>query len=205
MWHLLQSHWPGFGEPWKSTVFSRGKTQLHWLFSNPPKSSAHTSGAWRHSHPQVLSGIFILISLNDTSSPRVRSWTPALMLHLTNPCTKRKVLSLIKPKGKIYKTKYLGHYITLRRFLIPEFNYFLIFDFNHRYFQTSIAFFKRHFLFVYSYLFARSYDIEYFSLIQKFMQNYFYLFINYWYATKWFFVTYTNNIQKTIKAYVTES
>ena len=33
-------------------------------------------------------------------------------LYLTNPCTKRKVLSLTKPKGKIYKTKSLGHYIT---------------------------------------------------------------------------------------------
>ena len=38
--------------------------------------------------------------------------TPALMLHLTNPSAKRKVLSLTKPKGKIYKTKSLGHYIT---------------------------------------------------------------------------------------------
>ena len=42
-----------------------------------------------------------------------RAWTPALMLHLTNLCTKRKVLSLTKPKSKIYKTKSLGHYITL--------------------------------------------------------------------------------------------
>ena len=40
------------------------------------------------------------------------AWTPALMLHLTNPCTKRKVLILTKPKGKIYKTKSLRHYIT---------------------------------------------------------------------------------------------
>ena len=43
--------------------------------------------SWSH----FLSGI-ILTSLNDTSSPRarvhLRSW-----LHLTNPCTKRKVLS----------------------------------------------------------------------------------------------------------------
>ena len=52
-----------------------------------------------------LSGIFILTSLND-------AWTPVLMLHLTNPCTKQKVLSQTKPKGKIYKTKSLGHYIT---------------------------------------------------------------------------------------------
>ena len=41
-----------------------------------------------------------------------RVWTPALMLHLTYPCAKRKVLSLTKPKGKIYKTTSLGHYIT---------------------------------------------------------------------------------------------
>ena len=41
-----------------------------------------------------------------------RAWTPALMLHLTNPRAKRKVLSLTKPKGKIYETKSLGHYIT---------------------------------------------------------------------------------------------
>ena len=40
-------------------------------------------------------------------------WTPALMLRLTNPYAKRKVLSLTKPKGKIYKTKSLGHYIII--------------------------------------------------------------------------------------------
>ena len=41
-----------------------------------------------------------------------RAWTPAIMLHLTNPCAKRKVLNLTKPKSKIYKTKSLGYYIT---------------------------------------------------------------------------------------------
>ena len=61
--------------------------------------SAHASGAWRHSQLLVLFPIwgFILTSVNDASS-----WTPVLMLHLTSPCTKRKVLSLTKPKGKIY-------------------------------------------------------------------------------------------------------
>ena len=39
------------------------------------------------------------------------AWTPALILHQSNTCAKRKVLSLTKPKGKIYKTKSLGHYI----------------------------------------------------------------------------------------------
>ena len=41
-----------------------------------------------------------------------RAWTSALMLHLTNTCANRKVLSLTTPKGKIYKTISLGHYIT---------------------------------------------------------------------------------------------
>ena len=44
-------------------------------------------------------------------------WTPALMLYLTNPCTKQKVLILTKPKGKIYKTKSFRHYITQGQFL----------------------------------------------------------------------------------------
>ena len=75
--------------------------------------SAHTSGVWRHSHPwsNPLSGIFIVTSLNDTS-PLPAPEHLRLCLHLTNPCAKRKVLSLTKPKGKIYKTKSLGHYIT---------------------------------------------------------------------------------------------
>ena len=81
---------------------SDAKTQL----SDFSQISAYASGVWRHSHLLVSFRIwgFILTSVND--------WTPALMLHLTNPCAKRKVLSLTKPKGKIYKTKSLGHYIT---------------------------------------------------------------------------------------------
>ena len=62
---------------------------------------------WSH----FLSGIFIFASVNDTSSPRARQHLRA-SLHLTNPYAKRKVLSLTKPKDRIYKTKYLGHYIT---------------------------------------------------------------------------------------------
>ena len=53
--------------------------------------SAHASGAWRHSHPwsHPLSGIFIVISLNDTSAPRAREHLRPC-LHLTNPCAKPK-------------------------------------------------------------------------------------------------------------------
>ena len=90
---------------------SDAKTELTFLKS--PKSSAHASGAWRHSHPPVTFSIWdFYFDISEWHILPARSWTPALMLHLTNPCAKRKVLSLTKPKGKIYKTKFLGHYIT---------------------------------------------------------------------------------------------
>ena len=87
---------------------SEVRTQLT-VFS---QISAHASGAWRH--PNTLVSIPIWDFYFDISEWHIlfaRAWTPALMLHLTNPCTKRKVLSLIKPKGKIYKTKSHGNYI----------------------------------------------------------------------------------------------
>ena len=75
--------------------------------------SAHASGAWHY--PNTLVSIPIWDFYFDISEWHIlsaRTWTPALMLHLTNPCAKRKVLSLTKPKGEIYKTKSLGNYIT---------------------------------------------------------------------------------------------
>ena len=107
----------------KSTFFFRGRNSTlpfgprnstNWLFSHPPpKSSAHASGAWRHSHLLVIFSIWdFYFDISEWHILPARAWTPALMLHLTNPCAKRKVLSLTKPKGKIYKTKSLGHYIT---------------------------------------------------------------------------------------------
>ena len=75
--------------------------------------SAHAYGAWHH--PNTLVPISIRDFYFDISEWHILSacaWTPALMLNLTNPCAKRKVLSLTKPKGKIYKTKSLGNYIT---------------------------------------------------------------------------------------------
>ena len=74
--------------------------------------SAHNSCAWRHSHPLVP--IFIWNFYFDISEWHIlstRAWTPALMLHPTNPCAKRKVLCLTKPKVKICKTKSLSNYI----------------------------------------------------------------------------------------------
>ena len=61
------------------------------LFLKTPKSSAHASGAWRHSHSLVLFSIwgFILTSVNDASFPRAREHLSSC-LHLTNPCTEPK-------------------------------------------------------------------------------------------------------------------
>ena len=76
--------------------------------------SAHASGAWRHSHPLVLFPIWdFYFDISEWHIFSARVGTPALMLHPTNPCAKRKVLSLTKPKGKISKTKSLRNYITL--------------------------------------------------------------------------------------------
>ena len=97
----------------KSTFFFRGKTQLtdfSQISQNRPRTlPVHDVIHIPWSHP--LSGIFILTSVNDTSSPHARQHLCS-SLHLTNPYAKRKVLSLTKPKGRIYKTKSLGHYIT---------------------------------------------------------------------------------------------
>ena len=93
----------------KSTFSFRRQNSTNWLFSNlSPRFRCVTSlNPW--SHP--LARIFIVTSLIDTSVPRAREHLRPC-LHLTNPCAKRKFLSLTKPKGKIYKTKSLGHYIT---------------------------------------------------------------------------------------------
>ena len=77
--------------------------------------SAHATGAWRH--PNTLAPIPIWDIYFDISEWHILSacaWTSALMLHLTNPCAKQRVLSLTKPKGKIYKTKSHGNYIAYR-------------------------------------------------------------------------------------------
>ena len=82
------------------------------LFSNPPNPQRFR--AWRHSPPLVPFRIweFLFWHLWMTHPP-ARARKPELMLHLTNPCTKRKVLIITKPKGKIYKTRSLHNYITL--------------------------------------------------------------------------------------------
>ena len=83
-------------------------------FLKSPKSSAHASGAWHHSNPAVTFSIRDFhFDISEWHILPARAWTPALILHLTNPCANRKVLSLTKPKGKLYKTESLSHYITM--------------------------------------------------------------------------------------------
>ena len=93
------------------------KTQLNWLSS---KSSARASGAWRHSHPQVTIFYlgFLFWHLWMTHPPCVRINTCAQVCTYLTHVLSQKVLSLTKPKGKIYKTKSLGHYITNQAKLI---------------------------------------------------------------------------------------
>ena len=79
-------------------------------FLKSPKFSASGHGVVRLPGLNFYLG-FLFWHLWMTHLPP-RAGTPAFMLHLTNPCAKRKVLSLTKPKGKIYKTKSLGHYFT---------------------------------------------------------------------------------------------
>ena len=75
--------------------------------------SAHASGAWGHSNTLVPIPTWdFYFDISEWHILSTRAWTPALMLHLTNPCAQRKVLSLTKRKGKIYTTKSFGNYIT---------------------------------------------------------------------------------------------
>ena len=98
---------------------SAGKTQLTDFFQipqNPPR----TLPVHNVIHiPKSYLG-FLFWHLWMTHPPHARVWTLALMLHLTNPCAKRKVLSLTKPKSKIYETESLGHYITVESKYIPR-------------------------------------------------------------------------------------
>ena len=82
-----------------------------FFFSNPKNPQRFQ--AWRHSRLRFISYLgFLWWHLWLSHPPRVRVNTCVQCVHLTNPRTKRKVPSLTKPKGKIYKTKSLRNYIT---------------------------------------------------------------------------------------------
>ena len=97
----------------------RSESQLTAFFQIPKILSAS-----RHDVIHVPAHIsylrFLLWHLWFSHPPRTRVNTCAQYVHLTNPCTKRKVLSLTKPKGKIYKTKSLSNYIITSTKLEPS-------------------------------------------------------------------------------------
>ena len=92
----------------KSTFFFRARNSTNWLFSNLPKIlRARFQCMMSLTSPGLTFYLgFLFWHLWTKHTPLHSS------LHQTNPCAKRKVLSLTKPKGRIYKTKSLGHYIT---------------------------------------------------------------------------------------------
>ena len=94
-----------------STSCSEYKSQLTAYFSNP--QNPHRFREWCLSRPRshFISGVLIMTSDCHIRPARVN--TGAQCVHLTNPCTKRKVLSLTKPKGKIYKSESLRNNITI--------------------------------------------------------------------------------------------
>ena len=99
--------WPRPALNLDSLVRSQGLNSLLFLKSQPTlRVTDVTHIPWSHSN--------FYFDISEWHILSARAWTPALMLHLTNPCAKRKVLSLTKPKPKIDKTKSLRNYITLQ-------------------------------------------------------------------------------------------
>ena len=111
VWHQPQGHC----ELAKATLLLRTArlNSTNWLFSNTPRilrarfqcMMSFTSSA----QPFYLG--FLFWHLWTTHPPRATHPHLCSSLYLTHVLS-RKVLSLTKPKGKIYKTKSLGHYIT---------------------------------------------------------------------------------------------
>ena len=76
---------------WISTLSFGGWNSTLCFFSNSPnlQPTLPVHDVTHIPKPQFLSGIFILISLNDTTSPRAREHMRQC-LHRTNPCTEPK-------------------------------------------------------------------------------------------------------------------
>ena len=75
----------------KSTVSFGVQCSTHWLFQNFPKSSARFRCVTSFALASLrFPSRAIVTSLSDTSTLRARAWTPASMLHLSNPCTEPK-------------------------------------------------------------------------------------------------------------------
>ena len=104
--HLVDPSWSCWGETKNRLPSSRLKSQLTNCFFQIPKSSA-LSGMTSITSPVIFPIWGFYCDISDCHIRPARVNTCTQCVRLTNPCTKRKVLSLTKPKGKIYKTKSL--------------------------------------------------------------------------------------------------
>ena len=112
--HPQRTNSSGLSEPRKSTLPVRGVVLNYWFFQispNPPRTLPMHDVINIPGH--ILSLGFLFWHLWMTHSPRARVNTCAQVCTELTHVLSRKVLSLIKPKGKIYKTKSLCHYITM--------------------------------------------------------------------------------------------
>ena len=101
--------------------FLRPSPKLNYcFFFKSPKSSA-LPGMTSFTSPVIFPiwGFYCDIFDCHIHPARVNTCTQ-LTRALTNPCTKRKVLSLTKPKGKIYKTKNDNIKKSLRNYITPR-------------------------------------------------------------------------------------
>ena len=112
MLHFVDSNWSRRGETKNRLPSFRLKSQLTAFFQIPQILSASGHDVIHVPGPISYLG-FLLWHLWLSHPPRTRVNIRAQCVRLTNPCAKRKVFSLTKPEGKIYKTKSLRNYITV--------------------------------------------------------------------------------------------
>ena len=119
--HFVDADWSRRGELRKSNTFHKTRILTNSFFQIPQILSS----SWHdviHVPGPIYSLGFLLWHRWLSHPPRARVNTCAQCVHLTNPCTKWNVLSLTKPKGKIYKTKSFGNYITMVHYLVGLYN-----------------------------------------------------------------------------------
>ena len=139
LFHLLPITWAPDTRPrWASESqpsSSDGKTQLTFLKSQPMLPVCDVT----HIPGHILNLGFLLWHLWMTRPLRAHVNACAHVCTLLTHALSRKVLSLTKPKGKIYKTKSLGYYITMipteKNLTNSEFNFlwFLLLNRNKWY------------------------------------------------------------------------
>ena len=99
-------NWTGLAQVRKINSFVKVQISTHCFYSKSLRIPAHRFRAWSHSHPSsVLFPIWgFYCDICDCHILPARAWTPAWMSAPTHALS-QKVLSLTKPKDKIYKTK----------------------------------------------------------------------------------------------------